>query len=212
MKICHISDTHGSLPRLNGDFDIIVHSGDILPDISFNKTHAMMGQMKWLEENLIKIKEWINNKLFLFIPGNHDFLNPDLISQVLRSESIRNINLTNELITYEGIRFYGFPYVPTINGFWEYEANSIEMNKKVDQMMENDMDIIVAHAPLYKILDRTTGNEHIGNNILNNAFEIHGKQPMYYLHGHCHEANGIEFKHNILVSNAAMTQHIIEIK
>ena len=35
MKICHISDTHGTFPNLHGNFDIIVHSGDLFPN-SYN--------------------------------------------------------------------------------------------------------------------------------------------------------------------------------
>jgi Icc-related predicted phosphoesterase len=224
LRACHISDTHGGLPKLSGRYDIVVHSGDILPNsyavMNRNITQEMAFQLDWLTQNLINFKKWLQGTPFLFIPGNHDFLHPDIIEKTLNSEGIKAINLSNKRVMYEDISFYGFPYVPAIGGnMWNYEREIPEMDVEVGKMLDvinkDYTDVIVAHAPLYQILDLTKGNDTTGSTVIANAFDYEMNKnmlPLYYMHGHIHEANGLTVRNNMLISNAATTFHTIEIK
>jgi len=223
LRACHISDTHGGLPKLSGRYDIVVHSGDILPNsyavMNRNITQEIAFQLDWLTQNLINFKKWLQGTTFLFIPGNHDFLHPDIIERTLNSEGIKAINLSNKRVMYEDVSFYGFPYVPEIGGnMWNYEKElpemDIEVGKMLDVINKDYTDVIVAHSPLYQTLDLTKGNDCIGSTVLTNALDYKVKKemlPTVICHGHIHESCGVAIRNSILISNAATTQHIIQI-
>jgi Icc-related predicted phosphoesterase len=175
MKIQHISDTHGSIPILEGD--IVIHSGDMYPNICNNEEK----QKNWF--NGVKI-----DRPFFFCHGNHDYYMPENV-----------IDITNKQVEYKGISIYGFPYVPYIDGDWNYELSISEMKEAVREIPK--VDILVSHAPI--ILDKG-----MGNNILLNHLFYNDLMPKYFLCGHIHEGAGItEFK-DTLISNAACTSNI----
>jgi Icc-related predicted phosphoesterase len=222
MRLCHISDLHGTFIPLLGKFDFVVASGDILPNDPYNlaldRTLETRFQINWLKRNVSKIKEWLQNHAFLFIPGNHDFLPSKIIERILRSEDINAISLENKLVTFRDINFYGFPYVSFHTGSWNYELMPPEMNIKVDSMVDvcnsKHVNVLVCHSPIYGILDRNTSGNHIGSTAISNALQYKinpDKLPSYYLCGHCHEDMGIVEQNGILISNAALYQHIIDI-
>ena len=222
MRMLHISDTHGQLPELNGRFDIVVHSGDFFPNskkiFSGNKKEEVSFQENWLISKIDQIKDFVQNCPFLFILGNHDFINPVKMEDILNQHGIKAINLTNKFVKFSDIHFYGFPYIPYIKGFWNYEKTSQEMQKEINKMAEiinneDYIDVLVSHSPIYGILDTAFYNQNIGNQSLLNAinYNIIKKMPQYFLCGHCHEDFGITLKYNMLISNSATTQNIIEI-
>jgi Icc-related predicted phosphoesterase len=223
MRICHTSDTHGGFPKLHGPYDIVVHSGDFFPN-----SHALYNngdkqaeatfQSEWLCLNIRNMKKWLQESPFLFVLGNHDFMNPDAMESLLRTEGITAINLTDKIITYDNVNFYGFPYIPYISGDWNYEREIPEMQVEVDKMVtelnNKYVDVLVCHAPIHGTLDKTWGNEVVGSSVIANALDYKiskDTMPSYYLHGHIHEAHGIAIRNNILVSNAGTTQHLLEI-
>jgi Icc-related predicted phosphoesterase len=222
MRLCHVSDTHGKFPRLYGRYDAVIHTGDLFPNsaavMSGNKNLEMSFQLKWLRESLTEIKSWLGGHPFLYVPGNHDFLNSALMEFELRSIGLEAFDLTDKLLTFRGVNFYGFPYVPYISGMWNYECQVPEMQKEVDKMVEvinnNPVDVLACHGPPYKMLDLTMGNEIVGNQVMNTALDYKVKNemlPSYYLCGHIHEANGMSVRNGMMVSNAATTRHIIEV-
>lgn len=229
MRICHISDTHGDFPKLYGRFDVIVHTGDLFPNshnwMYSNKSLEMEFQLNWLRNNLEKgtFGEWIRNYPFLYVPGNHDFLAHYQMEEELNKYAIKAFDLTDQLVTYNDVNFYGFPYVPFINGMWNYERHLPEMQLEVDNLVNNFkkfkdnnqfVDVLVCHDPPHNNLDLTFGNDIIGSTVMATAldYRLDDMCPPYYLCGHCHEANGITIRNKTLISNAATTQHIIEVK
>lgn len=223
MRLMHISDTHGGFPKLHKPFDIIVHSGDFFPNShalynNGDKKAEAVFQSEWLCLNINNMKKWLQDSPFLFILGNHDFINPVIMENLLKSEGINAINLTEKVVTHEGVNFYGFPYIPYISGDWNYECQipemQVEVNKMVAQLNEKYIDVLVCHAPIYGTLDLTWGNEAVGSTVIAEALDYKISKemmPSYYLHGHIHENSGIMLRGNLLVSNAATTQHIIEL-
>ena len=69
MRICHVSDTHGQLIPLYGNFDVVCHSGDFFPDAPGKpqfKEEIGKWQLEWLEENMVDFTKWIGSNPFLF--------------------------------------------------------------------------------------------------------------------------------------------------
>ena len=221
-RICHVSDTHGGFPRLHGRYDLIVHTGDFFPNsqhcVLADKTREMKFQLQWLRDNIRDIKLWLNGHTLVYVPGNHDFLHPDAMEYELQSAGIKAYGIANRLLKANEITFYGFPYVPSIDGTWNYEKDIPEMQIEVDKMVEalnvNKVDILACHAPPHGCLDLTYGNEVIGSTVIGTALDYKIDKemlPQVYLCGHVHEANGFRMRNGMLVSNAATTYQIVEI-
>jgi len=221
MRLLHKSDCHSTMPALQGNFNCVVDSGDFFP----NSRHVFHGerdkevrfQMQWLQDNIEDLKKQLAGRDLLFVAGNHDFVDPIRMEALLQSEGINAIDLTNKLVSYGGINFYGFPYVPTINGDWNYERAVPEMQQEVRRMVDvinsNQVDVLACHCPIYGCLDLTTDNDRIGNRVMADALDYQiedDKKPSYYLCGHCHNP-GITMRGKMLVSNMATSQCVIEI-
>lgn len=223
MRLCHVSDTHGGFPRLHGRYDVVVHTGDLFP----NSHHVMVGnkvqeavfQMQWLENHISDFKQQLQGHPFLFVLGNHDFAHPAKMEALLNAEGIQAIDLTDKIVTYQGVNFYGFPYVPAIGGnTWNYERNVMEMQDEIDKLVpvlnSTYVDILACHAPIYQCLDLSYGNQILGNSVMANALDYKISKdmtPATYLCGHIHEAHGLSVRNGMLVSNAAVTYQIIEV-
>jgi len=220
MKFCHVSDSHGYFPDLRGDFDFVVHSGDLFPNSNngryINKSRdkkqrEIEFQRSWIRRKSDTIHKWLRSKPLLYCAGNHDFFNPcDLLNEL----GVETIDLTNKSVEYAGYRWYGFPYVNFLVGEWNWELDKNELWQKTQWMMNKisgDTDILVAHDPIYGILDESWG-EHIGNNFIQDALTYRETAIKLYLHGHCHESPGfIRMEElDLSVSNAAYAPRIIE--
>lgn len=217
LRVCHVSDNHSCWYKLYGKFSCIIHSGDFFPnsnDSSFIKNREAAFQLEWLNNNIENMRQWTQGLPFFFILGNHDFISPELVEQTLRSNSIDATSISEKVGSYYGFNFYGFPYIPAIDGRWSYEKDipemEVEVNKLIKVLNKEKIDILVTHSPLYGVLDRNDGGFNIGNTILTNAILYKAKNiPKYILTGHNH-SRGVAIKNNILISNAATSFNIIE--
>jgi Icc-related predicted phosphoesterase len=216
-----VSDTHGSFPTLYGRFDVVVHSGDFFPNsqnVMSNKQLEMAFQLDWLQQIAPVMKQWLRGHTFLFTLGNHDFLHEGMVTMTLANAGINAQCLHDRNIHFQGLQFYGFPYVPEINGMWAYEKTIPEMQIEVDRMVgdlnKKRADVLVCHSPLYKALDLTIGNQLMGSTVISNAIDYKiekDNMPSHYLCGHCHEGNGVSMRNGLFISNAALTQTIVEV-
>ncbi len=222
LRLCHVSDTHGGFPRLPGRYDAVIHTGDFFPNshhcFNNNRTQEMVFQDDWLKSQIPTMKQWLQGHPFLYVPGNHDFLHSDRMEHILRAEGIQAIGLTDKITTFQGVNFYGFPYVPYINGGWNYERELPEMQKEVAKMVEElnktYVDVLACHAPPHRVLDLSLGNEILGSTAISDALNYkiaRDMMPTTYLCGHIHEAHGLAHRYGMLISNAAVTRHIIEV-
>jgi Icc-related predicted phosphoesterase len=222
FRIMHVSDTHGGFPRLHGRYSLVVHTGDFFPNsiacIEKDKSLEMKFQLQWLRDNISNIKLWLNGHTLIYVPGNHDFLHPDTMEYELQKAGVKAYGIANRLLKVNGHNFYGFPYVPTIDGTWNYEKDIPEMQTEVDQMVgilnSVKVDVLCCHSPPYGCLDLTYGGDQIGSTVIANALDYKINEemiPKYYLCGHDHEGNGLALRNGVLVSNAATTYQIIEL-
>ncbi len=220
MRLLHLSDTHGHLPKLVGRFDAVLHTGDFFPNsvavFSGNKTQEMLYQEEWLEKQASNVKSWLRGYPFFFTLGNHDFMYAHKVEALLNLFGIKTQCLHGKVVKHDGVSFYGFPYVPYINGGWNYECDDEEMKDEVDKMVDvlnlTYVDVVAAHAPMRGKLDVYQG--HLGSIYIADAFDnsiARDMLPSYYCHGHIHESNGVSLRNGVLISNAAVAQNIIEI-
>lgn len=226
--IFHFSDSHGRVPEVPESvaFDVVVCSGDLLPDRYTRKAEreklnlpvCMPGsparQEQWLRTQVPKLITLTRGKPFLWVPGNHDFYDP---VPVLREAGIDAHNLTDRVVEIAGLRFYGFPYVPWAGGAWNHELLPPAMAMKVAEVVialeDGLFDVLVAHCPPYKMLDRAKNGLECGNPYMLKALlDLDQTQlPKAYLCGHVHTAAGDGQFRGMYVSNAATKMRLVPI-
>jgi Icc-related predicted phosphoesterase len=206
MKIIHLSDNHGSLPVLSNESNIVIHSGDLLPNMTRGDwSIEPIYQMDILETNRDKIQNWLKGRTFLYCPGNHDFAESSKVVAFLRSIGIDAYDMKDKRVDIEGISFYGFPWCPPITREWNYETSEDDINSRLKEVPQ--VDVLITHCPPGGIMDGGYGSNAMslwlsyGVNIPRRA----------WLFGHMHEYSGVSEVMGIKFSNAATTQNVIEI-
>jgi Icc-related predicted phosphoesterase len=221
MRALFFSDNHGHINRsgFKGKHDLLISGGDFCQDFNepvFARKHY---QTEWLEDSAKYIKQMLGGRDFLFTLGNHDYVNPEEMELILRSEGINATCLHNKVVSYNGVNFYGFPYVPPITGTWSYESTVDEMKEYIKPLREainnSQVDVIVAHCPIYGCMDESdNGLENYGNSTMANMldYEIEeGRSPSYYMTGHIHSRQGLTKRGDLTVVNAATSNYIIQL-
>lgn len=209
-KICHVSDTHGWFHSVPEETDIIVHSGDFLPNRTFGiRAIEESYQPVWIETNSEKLKRWAGKRPVLITHGNHDFINT---VPYLRRIGIDAHLLDDTRHDQSGISFYGFPYVPTFTKSWNYETSDLEIEARLEVANIEGMQILVAHSPLFGILDRNQNGVRCGSKPMRKFLQDSSWVPEYYLCGHIHESAGrVGWSRRITVINSACIQTVFEI-
>lgn len=205
-------------------FDVVVDSGDLLPDryvrkadqIKYNLPWCMPAtparQEQWLRTQLPKFQALARDVPYLHCPGNHDFYDP---VPMLREAGVDAHNLTERVVEVAEVRFYGFPYCPWAGGAYNYELKPPEMETKVAEVVrllnEDAFDVLVAHCPPYKMLDKAKNGLECGNARMTKALlDLDPeKLPKAYLCGHVHMAAGDGRFRGMYVSNAATKMRVI---
>jgi Icc-related predicted phosphoesterase len=215
VKILHLSDNHGALPELRDrdTVDVIVHSGDLMPNRSFGiREIEETFQRFWLEENGKRLKDWIGDKPFLYCPGNHDFV-PAV--PYLKDAGVDAYDLMDKLVEFGGLSFYGFPWTPKFYD-WNYMCDdrelALRLQPAIELMSQGAIDVMVAHGPIFGVRDRNGEGHRCGSAIMRQAIQGARHPPRAFLHGHIHESAGLQFwSREVLVSNAATTQVILDL-
>jgi len=227
-SLFHFSDNHGRVPVVSAttSFDAVVCSGDFLPDryprkeerTRLNLPHVLLGtpafQEQWLRTQLDNIVALARDKPFLSVPGNHDSFN---MVPILREAGVDAHDLTDRLVESVGLRFYGFPYIPWAGGSTHFELMPPQMEAKMAKVIqllnEGAIDVLVAHCPPYKILDKAKSGTECGNPWMLKALATTPpeKLPKAYLCGHVHMAAGDGTFRGMYISNAATKLRMIPI-
>lgn len=220
VRIAHISDTHGwafdntSCPD---DVEIVVHSGDLLPNRTFGiREIEVPFQTHWIEENAPRILDWLGGRPLVMVMGNHDFVRFDVVVRCA-GHAASIIMLDSETERVRGVRFAGFPYVPFFNGDWNLELGEIELGlrfRPIEDAIDNgDIDVLVAHSPMYGVLDRNGAGTRCGSKRIRNAMSRRQQLPKAYLHGHIHERGSqLHDWRGMLVSNAACAMNVFTVE
>lgn len=216
MRICHLSDTHGSVPQIDqlGLIDVVVHSGDLMPSFSRGiKVIEEPRQLAWASLHADRMAtSWGTKQPVLYVSGNHDYVDP---TPAMRIAGMDARNIDDRVEEVAGLKFYGFPYVHWFTGEWNRELSEDAIYQKlkpVAEMIEcGEIDILVAHSPYYGSLDRNAYGERCGSKAIRETLFKLIRPLTAYLCGHIHESNGVNKYHKMICSNAATTQRIINI-
>lgn len=200
MRICAISDLHGRLPDIP-ECDVLVIAGDVAPDhprvFMTPREELISFQQRWFWTDYAIWEMSVPAKHIVAIPGNHDWCFE--LPEVCRTKW-----LLDHGITIEGKTFWGMPYVPAMGGFWNFECNPLALVMAFKPVPMN-LDVLIAHAPPYRILDLTKDNERAGSKPLLDC--IYEKNPRYVFSGHIHEGRRESIymrAKNTMVYNVAM--------
>lgn len=219
MKIAHISDLHGDFPTLP-ECDLVINSGDWMPNSKFRQFGNELEeqfQNQWLESKIEEIQAWLGARPMIFVQGNHDYTDP---SQVLVKHKLNVVDITNKLIEYKGLTFYGFPYIPaeddakSWNHRRRYGMMELEFDEVFSKLKEKNieqLDFFVCHCPPWDVFDTCPlQNRQFGNKVLTRRLEEKFK-PKHLLCGHIHGAGGQTEYRGVKVSQAARIINIIDL-
>lgn len=192
MKICGVSDLHGNLIKDIPTCDVLCISGDIIP-LQIQRD-LKQSEKWWLNDFCNWVKE-LPCKKVIFTAGNHDFFLADLynhhkgdyyafIADLENNSNDKAILLINELYAFQGITFYGFPYIrpiPFQEGRWAFEDDyKGEYSESVyNNIPKADIDVLITHDTPFK------------NNCLYTIIDTMSNQPTIFC-GHWHEEKSNE--------------------
>lgn len=177
MRIVITSDTHlahDKLGKLEGD--VLIHCGDFY------------NGFRCEDEDLSLMNDWFskqNFRLKLFVGGNHDFPvqnRRDAIDSYLKDV----VYLEDQLFQFEGVSFYGSPWVPDLFGWAYYFDDNIL--KEVWNLIPRDLDFLITHTPPHGILDDSSRSKGLGCKYLRKR--VKHVNPKYHCFGHIHANYG----------------------
>lgn len=210
MRLVHTSDTHGYLAPLPVDAKLVVHSGDFLPNKSFgNWAIETAYQPMWIDENIEKIKRWLNDRPLLITHGNHDYID---VAHFLKFHGVDAHCLDNVRYVHDGIVFHGFPHVPAFSGVWNYETSNQELKARTEAIDLEGVNFLVCHSPMFGVLDRNSDGQRCGSMPMRNYLQKSSHVPEYFLSGHIHESHGRQaWSRGMMVYNSATIHQAIEV-
>lgn len=177
MKLVCISDTHMLHRKLDPlpKGDVLIHAGDALSQGSESEFWAFA---RWTSRQ--------EHSLKLYVPGNHDFFvwkNPDVARSVLAGGG--TTLLIDQGLKWNGIKFYGSPWVPNLER-WAYYGDHLTLLQKFQQIHSNT-DVLITHGPPAGRQDLTS-HSHVGSTELRDRLrELHLELHVF---GHIHEGYG----------------------
>lgn len=233
MKIIAISDTHGYLPKLQ-PCDVVVMCGDILP---LNIQRNYEASLAWLSG---PFQSWALNldcKKVIFIAGNHDFVfeqlyndhvhvmgrmaphstlqfTPERICDTLfqmdNTYDPKLIYLCDGSYVYQGVKFYGTPWCPSLRN-WAFYGDKEQLIDKFNKI-EFDTDVLITHCPpkygLQGVVLETNWNymNDFGCVELQQVLdELFADRDMWILSGHIHSGkHDVEKFNNIKYRNCSI--------
>lgn len=193
MKICAISDLHGTLPEIK-ECDLCLIAGDIVPlDIQRDRTQSIV----WLFKTFLPwLKELPCQEVFI-VAGNHDFEMEKNYPIMKALEYLSNFKLTylkNDCAIFKAngeqdIKVYGSPQCHKF-GNWAFMHEESFLEGLYD-CVDDDIDIWLTHdTPALGDLDLLPPSQwnpepiHAGGKSL--AAAIERIKPRYVFCGHLH--------------------------
>lgn len=193
-RVLAVSDTHGMLNGITDptevEADFVVIAGDVSP--CWMGTDA---EMYILDDFFGWVRRHPRVE-FVMTPGNHDLvLDPasDSYGRIMK-EKPDNLHLLIDQLweSSDGIRFYGTPWVPYINGQWAFESADAEWERDLDErfvMFPRGIDVLISHSPpriAGSSIDVSlqNGRGPFGSKAL--AVAIHRVRPRFCICGHIH--------------------------
>jgi len=184
MRLICASDLHGSglmlmyIAEMAKDYsaDVIILAGDLTVHPALNASAAAA---------LYEAVEYAKVPIICTL-GNHDKLDPRLFfPRVDLEKKLGIICLIEESYIYKGLKFWGSPYVPYINGTWAYEKQL----KHLYYDFPSETDVLITHAPPYGYGDQLSDGTRTGSEELTKSIDAtQGLKAAIF--GHIHSSAG----------------------
>lgn len=197
VKIVAASDIHGCVScdsvadyAIRHRADILVIAGDIQNADLFRSVKSYFNA-----DFIRSVRRLMDHGIeVVAVPGNHDFYLRDCLGADSRRRFIGNLHiLVDKTEIVSGVRFYGTPWVPTINGQWAYEEDDDDLADKFAKI-PSDVDVLISHSPPLGFSDMEQwdvslqhpdyARQHFGSRSLRKA--IVSKRPRVNICGHIH--------------------------
>lgn len=220
MKVKVFSDSHGYLPKIIEEFDLLLIAGDITPALWGYYSKSV--QWDWL---LDEFKTWIDSlpyrtswsKVYI-VPGNHDKVFENL-SEPERLELEMKLGGRCKLLIHEEVvfaevkengdlqeyRIFGTPYCKMF-GNWAFMRYDSFLAERFSEI-PNGLDFLVTHDPptlndMGKITQGRQKGKEAGNELLSKR--ILEVKPKFVFSGHIHSGNhNLEEVEGIKMANVA---------
>lgn len=195
IKVAAASDIHGDITRIDPrGIDVFILAGDIFPTWRGRDREGWIEDQEiCIEQEFIPLAKKFPNTDFVFVAGNHDVIGPTLDTS--EWSGTPNIHyLQDSGCTVKGLKFWGSPWCPPLNGIWAFEAIDAVQEEKF-ALIPKGLDVLITHTPpecdeidrcdIYDILTcKITRSPHLGSRALYDA--ICRTQPKYCFCGHVH--------------------------
>lgn len=190
MKVCGISDIHGNLLENVPECDVLCIAGDV---VTLNAQRNYNASEYWWKNRFVPWVMKLKCKKVLVVPGNHDIYLENLYLTDKWEEFCDYMTITtygklhfliDQSFEYEGINFYGTPWIDPIEfqeNLWAFQVKSYKENNPYSKIP--NCDILITHDSPFK-------NKQLFIN-------SNGKS-VYHLYGHWHngESNPEKGKYN----------------
>ena len=190
MKVCGISDIHGNLLENVPECDVLCIAGDV---VTLNAQRNYDASEYWWKNRFIPWVMKLKCKKVLVVPGNHDIYLENLYLTDKWEEFCDYMAITtygklhfliDQSFEYEGINFYGTPWIDPIEfqeNVWAFQVKSYKEDNPYSKIP--NCDILITHDSPFK-------NKQLFIN-------SNGKS-VYHLYGHWHngESNPEKGKYN----------------
>jgi Icc-related predicted phosphoesterase len=192
MKIIALSDTHGFHDQITiPSGDVLVYAGDF--GVTYESRLKQL--VKWFAKQPHPIK--------LFVPGNHDTLfETEWDNSREKLAEVGVDTLMNSGLTVDGTHFWGYPFVPPINGMWAFERDA-DFRRYASGKIPPTVDVLISHSPVYMTLDLANTGYRYGCPILEK--KVLKVKPRVFICGHIHEAYGYKQEFHTDYFNVSMT-------
>lgn len=205
LKLVHISDWHGnqaSLPFADAYFI----TGDMLQNYpKYDHMYCDLNHIPWIEPHReilrqsqdvrkLKFRKYLGNPEapVYIVRGNHDFV---YLTNCFDGGPVFEFERADQVFDLQGLRVGGFRGVSQIAGDWSDEMSHEELSRQVD-LVPNDIDILLTHAPPHGLLDKV-GSYGRGPNVGIKALVSYLNRQAYeggplrlHCFGHIHENFG----------------------
>lgn len=198
MKIVAVSDVHGAWDKFDYPAgDVLIMAGDILPDASFSMDIRKNCEMQ-IPAELRRLNEFVGQLPYrhvLMIAGNHDWCFDFRKEQSL--PIMTNIKyLEDSDIVIDGVRFYGSPWVPNLQGMAFYGETALRREKWA--AIPENTHVLITHCPPYGHLDHHPNYGYLGcKELMKRVESLPELQAHVFGHIHCghgrHTAGRVQY-------------------
>lgn len=196
--IAATSDIHGETSGIldvvrSHDVDVLVIAGDIQPASIFVQPD------EWFRSKFFPLVSKLSCKV-VSIPGNHDFWLSSHFQTLGKIAPTNFACLVDEMLTINGINFWGSPWVPYINGNWCFEAEEggdtmTDFLKDKFSLIPSCTDVLITHSPMrfgemdYSLQYDKDRKRPFGSASLRDILKARDRLPYLHFCGHVHSGD-----------------------